>query len=210
MGLAMLNRFITLLCLCALPFLAACGSKEAEGEAGIEGVSRYRFSISEGRATLSVVFEKLTIDAGARIPLVRPEGAFVELGPDFESNGTLFAISVPLTSLLGNNGDLPLVGLPDGRPLPGIRDGVLGAVAVKFPALGVTYLYMGEDVFGIFFPVDLPNLPVMVTTRIRDEKGNLLGILVGVPKGSKGTMSGVLFLFPVEGSVSPRQMVGNF
>lgn len=204
--MARLNRFLSALGLISLVVLVGCGSKEVEGDGSIDGISKYRFSVQEGRASLSVVFEKLTIDAGLRIPLARPEGAFVELGPDFESGGALFVISTPLTSLLANNGDLPLVGLPDGRPLPGVREGVLGAIAVNLPVLGITYLYMAEDVFGIFLPVELPNLPVMVTTRIRDEKGNLLGVLVGIPKNSSSQISGALFLFPVEGSVSSRHL----
>jgi hypothetical protein len=187
--------------------LAGCGNKEAGGEGGIEGLGKYKLSLNAGRASLSVVFENLQIDAGVRIPLTRPEGAFVELGPDFDSPGTLFVISVPISSLIQGNGDLPLAGLPDGRPLPAVTSGVLGVLPLKLPLLGETYLYLGTDVFGIFFPLSLPNLPVMVKVNIRDEKGNLLGVLFGIPEGAKGSISGALFLFPVEASVSQGMLM---
>ena len=184
--------------------LIGCGNKNSSGEGNIDGVSKYNFTISAGRAVLSVVFDNLPIDAGARIPLQRPAGAFIEIGPDFNSGGTLFVISTPLASVMQGNGDLMQVGLPDGRAIPGVRGGVLGAIAVNLPLFGVSYLYMGVDVFGLFLPIKLPNVPVMITTRMRDERGNLIGVIVGIPKGSKGEISGVLFLFPVEGTGAAR------
>lgn len=196
-----LNKFAKLLLLLVLSIsVAACGKKSASGDANIEGVSQYKFAIANGAATLSVVFDSMKLDAGARIPLQTPAGAFIELTPDFASGGTLFVISTPLTSLFSGTNGLPFVGLPDGRVLPGVLSGTLAATAVNLPIFGLTYLYMGADVFGIFVPLALPNVPVMVSTKMRDERGNIIGAIYGIPKGSKGTISGVLFLFPIEGS----------
>lgn len=189
--------------------LPACGQYSGSGDGNIEGVSKYSFTVANGRATLAVVFDKLKIDAGVRIPLQRPADGYIEMGPDFNSGGTLFVISAPLASLLGGNGDLLQVGLPDGRPIPGVYNGVIGAVAVKLPLFGISYLYLGSDVYGIFLPLELPNVPVIVTTKMRDEKGNIIGIISGIPKGSKGQISGVLFLFPVEGS-GPAARIEDF
>jgi hypothetical protein len=185
----------------------SCADKAAEGDGGVDGVGEFKFGVSNGWASLSVVLEDFNIDVGGVIPLGRPQGAFVEISPNFLGAGTLFKIAVPLASLLQGNGDLPQVGLPDGRPLPGVKNGVLGVVAVDLPALGRVFLYLGQDVFGIFFPISLPKSPVMVKVGIRDEKGNLLGTLFGIPKGS-GSVSGALFLFPVEGTSSARYLNG--
>lgn len=182
----------------SLVLVAGCGKKRAEGDAGIEGVGKFDFRVTNGQASLSVVFEKLKIDAGVRIPLNKPAGAFIEITPDFHSVGTLFKISVPLASLVEGSQGLPIVGLPDGRPIPGVRDGALGAVAVDLPVIGESYLYMGADVYGIFLPLEIPNISYIVSSMIRDEKGNVLGTIYGVPKGSRGTISGILFLFPLE------------
>lgn len=195
---------VALLCQAAL--FSSCSNKSATGDSTIDGLGKFTYAIVGGRASLSIVFDNLQIDAGVVIPLARPAGAFIEMSPDFFTLGTLFKISVPVASLFQGNGDLTQIGLPDGRPLPGVKNGMLGALVANLPVLGNVFLYMGSDVFGIFFPLPLPNVPVMVTFKIRDDKGNLLGILSGIPKGAKGTISGALFLFPVEGSSSSSLM----
>lgn len=201
---AMSYKLLTLLL--ALTLLVGCGNQKADGDPELEGVGKFTYSISGGFASLSVVFENLALDAGARIPLTRPAGAFIELMPDFFSNGILFKISVPLASLLPGGTGLPIVGLPDGRPIPGVTLGSLGAIAVNVPVLGQLVLYMGTDVYGIFIPLVFPKLGVMISVKIRDERGNLLGIIFGIPKTAKGQISGVLFLFPVEGSGTQETM----
>ena len=195
---------LLLLCLFMVPLLASCGKTQAGGSTDIKGVTKYDFRISSGRAVLSVVFSEINLDGGVRIPLARPKDGFIEMGPNF-GGGTLFVISTPLTSLLNNQG-LPYLPLPDGRAIPGVYNGALQGLAVQLPVLGLTYLYMGEDVFGLFIPLELGSLPVVVTLRIRDEFGNILGILSGIPKGNTGKVSGVLFLFPVEGTSAAAQI----
>ena len=123
----------------------------------------------------------------------------MELGPDFQSGGTLLKLSVPLSSLMKDYSNLPRVGLPDGRALPGVRDGVLGAVAFELPVIGISYFYLSGDAYGVFFPVALPEVPLLISSKIRDEKGNLLGVIWGVPQDGKGRQSGLLFLFPADG-----------
>jgi hypothetical protein len=181
----------------ALSF-SGCGNTNVGGDAGIKGVGDFKFAVANGNASLSVVLETLRIDAGARVPIAKPAGAFIEMGPDFQSGGTLLVLSVPLSSLMKDYTGLPLVGLPDGRALPGVREGALGAVAFELPAIGLTYFYLSGDAYGVFFPVSLPEVPVLVSSKIKDEKGNLLGVIWGVPKSGKNQMSGVLFLFPMD------------
>lgn len=193
---------LSVLLFCQMVLFSACGNKNVSGDTGLDGLGKFTYTIVNGRASLSVVFENLHIDQGATIPLSRPTGAFIELAPDLKTLGTLFMISVPIASLFEGHGDLPQVGLPDGRPIPGVKNGTMGALTANLPVLGTVFLYMGADAFGIFFPIPLPKLPGMVSLKIKDSKGNLIGILSGIPKGAKGTISGALFLFPVEGSSS--------
>jgi hypothetical protein len=90
-----------------------------------------------------------------------------------------------------------------------VSGGVLPATALALPALGTTILYMGRDVFGLFFPINLGQLPVTVSVKIRDQKGNLVGTVFAIPKGFLGLgngISGVLFLFPVEGSAAANNL----
>lgn len=192
-------KLIISLLLAAALLFPGCGKKEAGGDSGIKGVGDFHFAVLNGEASLSVVFENLAIDAGARIPIQTPAGAYIELGPDFLTGGTLLKLSVPLSSLMKDYSNLPQVGLPDGRVLPGVREGALGAVAFELPAIGLTYFYLSGDAYGVFFPVSLPEVPVLVSSKIKDEKGNLLGVIWGVPKDGSKRQSGVLFLFPIDG-----------
>lgn len=191
------KTFLPLACAATL-VMSGCGNKSVGGDAGIKGVGDFQFSVSSGNARLSVALETLRIEAGARVPLAQPAGAYIEMGPDFKSGGTLLVLSVPLSSLMKDYSNLPQVGLPDGRALPGVRQGALGAVAFELPAIGLTYFYLSGDAYGIFFPVSLPEVPVLVSSKVKDERGNLLGVIWGVPKSGKNQLSGVLFLFPVD------------
>jgi len=194
------NIFCLALAAAAL-LLPGCGKKTVSGLAGIKGVGDFQFSVASGNARLSVVLETVVVEGGVRVPIAQPAGSYVEMGPDFQSGGTLLVLSVPLSSLMKDYTGLPAVGLPDGRPLPGVREGVLGAVAFELPVIGLTYFYLSNDAYGVFFPVALPQVPVLVSSKIKDERGNLLGVIWGVPSGGKNSVSGVLFLFPVDAAL---------
>lgn len=181
--------------------LCSCGSGGATGDPGIQGVSKYDFRFSNGAIRLSVVFTELKVDAGATIPLAKPTGSTIEIGPDFNSGGTLFAVTVPVAGLAQLNPiGLPILGLPDGRPIPDVINGALTGNLVNLPLFGLSYLYMSKDVFGIFLPVTLPSINAIVRVKMRDEAGNILGVFYGIPKVGDKTFSGVLVLIPVDGS----------
>jgi hypothetical protein len=186
--------------------LAACGKRSSSGSPGIEGVNKYDFSYSGGNARLSISFANLKIDTGAVIPLSQPAGASIQLSPDFMSEGTLFVITVPLASLADNHGGLPLLSLPDGRPLPDVVSGSVNGTVVNLPLFGLSYLYMGRDMFGLFLPIQLPNTHAIVRVKMKDEAGNLLGAFYGIPPNGSKSISGLLVLIPVEGSSASRTM----
>lgn len=207
-------RFSTLLrfLLVVTPLLflqTGCGTKNSTGNGQVEEIGKFDFNITGGRASLSVAFPKLTIDAGTRIPLRGlSANSYIELGPDFESGGLLFVASVALTDLANNN-SLQSLGLPDGRLIPGTRSGVLPARVVGLPLFGNSLFYQGGDVFGLFLPIDLGALPVNITTRMRDQAGNIVGVLTAVAKGAKNGVSGALFLFPVENTLSEKVLLAS-
>ena len=188
--------------------LSACGSKEGGGEAGeVPGVGDFFFSMERGRAVLSVVFTKLNVDAGLQVPLGSIRNSYIELSPDFESGGMLFQVSVSIRHLLFHGDNLPQLGLPDGRFIPHIRSGSLPGRVVDIPVFSWGVLYQAEDIFGLFLPVNLDPLPLNVTVRMRDAFGNLLGVFTAVARGKEEHVSGVLFLFPVEGSTGERELL---
>lgn len=189
--------------------LMSCGKRSSSGSPGVEGVKNYTFNYGGGNARLSILFANLKIDGGAVIPLSQPAGATIEIGPDFMSEGTLFVITVPLSSLAGNTGGLPLLGLPDGRPIPDVVTGSVNGSVVNLPLFGPSFLYMGKDVFGLFLPVNLPNTFAIVRVKMKDEAGNLLGAFYGIPKMGSKTISGVLVLIPVEGSGASKTLARN-
>ena len=194
----------------ALLFLqTGCAPKNSSGDSEIPGVGKFDFTIIDGRANFAVVFSALKIDAGARLVIPGMPQSYIELSPDFESGGMLFVTSVAIAELFKNNSGLPNLGLPDGRPIPGTREGFLPARVVQLPVFGTSVFYQGRDIFGIFVPIEFGPLPVNITTRMRDEMGNLLGVITAVAKGAKQQVSGALFLFPVEGSSSQKMLLAS-
>lgn len=199
--------YVSILALSMLLF-SACGSREGEGAAGeVPGVEDFFFSMERGRATLSVVFTDLRVDAGLQVPLGTIRDSYIELSPDFQSNGMLFQVSVSLRQLFSGGENLARFGLPDGRPIPHIRSGSLLGRLIDIPVFNWGVLYQEEDIFGIFLPLNLNLLPLNVTVRMRDEFGNLLGVFTAIAKGDDEDISGVLFLFPVEGSTGEREIM---
>lgn len=197
-----------LLLILPLLFLqTSCASRNSDGSGGVDGIGDFSFDIAGGQASLAVVFPLLEVDAGARIPIQGLGESFIEIGPDFESGGTIFSSSIDIEALFRNRGGLLNFGLPDGRPIPGIRSGGLPAQVVQLPLFGNSLLYRGADIFGMFLPIDLGPLPLNVTTRMRDQNGNIVGVLTAVAKNGNDSVSGALFLFPIEGSRSERNLI---
>ncbi len=186
-----------------------CGSRSSDGNGEVDAIGEFSFDIAGDRASLAVIFPLLEIDAGARVPLRGLGDSYVELSPDFDSGVTVFAASMDIAELFRNRGGLLNFGLPDGRPLPGVRVGSLPAQVVQLPLFGNSLLYRGSDIFGMFLPIDLGPLPLNITTRMRDQNGNIVGVLTAVAKFGNDSSSGALFLFPVEGSRSERNLVAS-
>ena len=180
-----------------------------KGAGKIPGLEHFSAQILEQSLSVSFVSTTLLTDAGITLPIPGLDGAIVGLGPDLQSNGTLFQFSIPLKSLLKSDGSLPVTGLPDGRPLPGIIKGVLPRWDFMADRTRVS-LYLSQDAFGLFVPLTFldhtgATLPMTISVPIRDERGNLLGKAFALPPSLSGAGSGIFVLIPAPGSSAPAQ-----
>lgn len=176
----------------------SCG----RGRAKIPGMDRISVQVLEGRLYASFVAKNLKWDAGVTIPIPGLVDSSFSVSPDFNSSGTLFQISIPLSSLARSSGALPWLGLPDGRGLPDVSFGILPRWDFHVGALRIS-AYLSPEVFGIYIPLPLnlpvgTSLPFYLSFPVTDEKGNRLGKGYAVPPGPSGE-AGVLLLLTVGG-----------
>lgn len=194
------QAFILMLCvLFSLTCLSSCG----KGQKKVPGLENFHVSVLSGRLYTSFLSTSLNWDTGITMPVPGIDDSEFSFSPNLEGEGTIFQFSVGIASLLHNGKQLPVAGLPDGRALPDIRGGGLPRwdVPVKNILLSI---YLSDDAFGLFIPIVFKNksgvtLPWMVSTRIEDERGNLLGKAYALPPNINGTGSGLLILLPYLG-----------
>jgi hypothetical protein len=123
----------------------------------IPGVDGPTLTLNEDHLLVSVVFENLQLQGGLRYPIPEYDDSYIEISPDLTTGGALMAVNISLADIFDNAGLLQLdrQKLPGGRNLPGVPSGSLPAVAFTMPEFNNMAIYLGADVFGIFFPIDL-------------------------------------------------------
>lgn len=151
-------RWVLLSCV----MLGGLGLFNSCGEGGINlsipGVIGPNIMVMDGGILVTSVLERLNPPAGVRYKIPKFPNSYAEVGPDFESDGTLLGVFLSYDDLLDESGDLkslPAQELPGGRPLPGVASGKLPAVAFTIEAFHDITLYLGENFFGVFVPVNL-------------------------------------------------------
>lgn len=184
--------------------LTGCKGKSKKNPV-IENVDGPYVGYVNGQFTLSMVIKNLSYDVGLRLPVPNTQDSFLEVGPDLQSNGTLVMMAMSTADIehLSKNAVhfLDPMALPGGRPLPGISDGYLPAVAVEVPKLKNVVFYVGSNVFGAFVPVNLPWEDYMGTFRFYDATGTRVGNLSIIGKDENKENSGVLLLVDIKGRV---------
>ena len=142
--------------------------------------------------------ENFVLDGGVRYAVPKYPNSFIELGPDFESAGTLLAVSVSLKDVFAHiDAGLTLLDpqrLPGGRALPGVLSGQLPAVAFSIEKFQNISIYLGTKVFGIFVPVNFDiGVNNIITARyyINGQRGGNLSM---IGKDENGKNSGFLLL----------------
>jgi hypothetical protein len=176
--------------------LTACGGKGTKANPIIAGVIGPTVEVVNGRVVLSMTFENIHIDGGATIPIPKYPNSSVQVGPDFQSTGTLLVVTISVSDFLGDKGTLfnPQT-LPGGRPLPGVAAGELPAIAIQVPQLFNTVFYVGPQVIGLFVPFNKLNLQgAIVSFRFYDKSGNPIGLLSLVGSDAAGANAGILAL----------------
>jgi len=186
-----------------------CG-KGSSKNVKIDGVDGPRVSFVDGKLTLAVILKNAQIDFGVRVPLPYLPNSFLEVGPDFQTNGYLINLGVAAADVIALAKDhlqsLDPLTLPGGRPLPGISDGFLPGIAVQVPKLNDLSFYIGPTLFGAFIPVNLPWKDYMGTFRFYDGAGDSIGNISIVGKDANDRNSGFLLLLNLQGKIG--QLIG--
>ena len=175
-------------------FGTSCGKNQ------IPGVKSFNAGVQEKRLFVSFLAIKLHWDYGGSIGIPGLPGSLVSVSPDMTTGGTLFEFSIDTTDLVSDiTHGLPSKGLPDGRPLPDVASGVMPTWQLPIHSGMELSLYLSEDAFGIFVPIDLSSIkgiPLLteISFEIHDQQGNLLGKAYALP--SNGGQSGLLALIP--------------
>jgi hypothetical protein len=180
--------------------LTACGGSSTGVNPTIDGITGPDVEFVNGRVVLSMVFQNITIDGGATIPIPKYPNSSVQVGPDFQSAGTLLVVTISASDFLGDKGAaFPAQSLPGGRPLPSVASGVMPAVAIQVPKLMNTVFYVGPEVLGVFVPFNKLDLAGSILSfRFYNKAAEPIGILALVGSDSAGANAGILALMRVD------------
>ncbi len=173
-----------------------CGSGSSKNPA-IPGV-KYSATFADGYFLMSVALQGVPLEAGGRVALDarRLPNSYAEVGPDFQSGGTLVVIGLAAQDVLNASGSslFEASSLPGGRPLPGVAAGTLPGVAVNLGSrLSNLAVYFGNGAFGLFMPVKLACKDTVASFRFYAQ-GTRVGNLSLVCSDSAGLNSGFLAL----------------
>jgi hypothetical protein len=201
MKLVQLKKYVgTSLAVLMAITLTACGGGSSAGKNPlIQGITGPDVEVVNGRLILSMVFQNISIDAGATIPIPKYPNSSIQVGPDFQSAGTLLVVTIAASDFLGSHGNFfdPQT-LPGGRPLPGVAAGFLPALAIQVPQLMNMCFYVGPQVIGVFVPFNKLNLAgTILTFRFFNKSGSAVGELSLVGADSAGKNAGILAMVDV-------------
>jgi hypothetical protein len=182
----------------------ACGTGKGSNPV-IAGVQGPDITYTNGNFMMSMVLTNLTLSGGGTIPIPNMPASSFEITPDLQSAGTLVAVSLSAADIAALTGAnlLNPTELPGNRPLPGITNGSLPAIAVQVPAWDSMVFYVGPTIFGVFVPVNM-GLPAgyELTASLYSTAGVAVGNISVVGLDSTGKNSGVLVLIPIKGAVA--------
>lgn len=196
---------LTSLLLSAALISTSCGDGSDGRNISIPGVKGPNVTLVEDNVLISMVFEGFKVQGGLRYNIPSYNHSYVELSPDFESNGTLMAVSISLQDVFnGDLQELPAQTLPGGRALPGVVGGRLPAVAFSIPQFHNIAVYLGERVFGLFVPTPNLGLGQSIATFRFYSSGTRTGNISLVGEDANGENSGVLLLLDLGESVKKR------
>ena len=141
-----------------------------------------------------MTLQNIQVDVGADIPINGLPNSSIGVTPDVANGGgTDITFVLDMADIKGADLLNPDT-LPGGRPLPGIPEGYLPAVAIQVPKLDNAVFYIGGNVFGFFVPVNLKVDGLIVSAPFYNSSGTFLGALSMVGDDSTGQNGGFLLL----------------
>lgn len=183
---------------------AGCGTGSGKN-VQIDGVSGPNVGFVDGKFMMNAVLKNVTFDGGIRVPIPHMPNSYFEVGPDFQSTGTLISVAVDTADLTYVSDHLELLqpnSLPGGRPLPGVMNGQLPSIAVQVNSFMNSVFYIGPHVFGIFIPIKLGMQGYIGTFRFYDQTNSPIGTLSVVGEDADKKNSGFLLLINIAGKVA--------
>ncbi len=199
------SLFVTGLFFLSSLLVTACGDGSDGRNIEIAGVDGPHVTLVDQYMTVSMVFENLNVEGGLRYIIPRYPNSYVEIGPDFESDGTLMVFKMNLNDVFDmDTRTLDPQALPGGRALPGVASGTLPAVAFSIPEFHNVSVYLGRDVFGLFVPVDSLGIGQSMLTARFYSSGSRVGNISLVGQDINGENSGILLLLDMGRSTERR------
>jgi len=181
-------------------FSTSCGDGSSGRNMEIPGINGPTVTLSADNVLIAMVFENLIIDGGLRYQIPKYPNSYIEISPDFESGGTLMAVSVSLDDIFGGVNQLDPQKLPGGRNLPGVASGSLPAVAFSIEKFHNMAFYLGPKVFGIFVPIKKLSIgQTIITTRFYSNSSRV-GNLSLVGEDENGENAGLLLMLTMSKS----------
>jgi hypothetical protein len=201
MKLVQMKKYIgtSLAVLMAVTLTACGGGSNNTSNPVISGVTGPTVEVVSGRLILSMVFNNISIASGATIPIPHYPNSSIEIGPDFQSGGTLLSVTIAAQDFMGSGGNFfnPQT-LPGGRPLPGVAAGTMPALAIQVPQLDNMVFYVGPSVIGMFVPFKALNIDGSILTfNFYNNTGTAVGQLSLVGSDANGQNAGILALVDV-------------
>ena len=194
-----LRPMMVLTLISGLFFTTSCGTTDGKNPQ-FEGVQGPVLTLIDDNLLITIVLENVILDGGLRVPIPKYEHSYIEVGPDFDTGGTLIAASISLQDVF--NDKLQMLDpqtLPGGRAIPGVMGGRLPATAFQILDYGLDNFafYLGPKMFGTFVPIkfNLPN--VMATYRFYVE-GKRIGNISLVGEDDNGEHSGLFLLLDLD------------
>jgi len=186
-------------------FSTSCGNGTSAANMQIPGVQNMSVKLVQDSVLISMVFQSVQLDGGLRYNIPKYPNSYLEISPDLQSAGTLFALNISLKDAFNTNlQTLDPQTLPGGRALPGVAGGRLPAVAFSIEKFKGISIYLGPKLFGIFIPIKSLNIGGSIVTARYYTGSNRIGNLSLVGQDANGENAGLLLMLDMNANVQAQ------